>query len=417
MLQSKLFAKTKKSLAKSFETESFKLLYKGDFIDQLASGIFSLLPLGLRVHRKIENIIREELQKIGAQEVYLPALQPKSIWEASNRWKTMDPPLFKLKDRHQKEFTIAPTHEEVITKLVQERVSSYKDLPIALFQIQVKFRNELRFFGGLLRAREFIMKDLYSFHTDQEDFRKYYQKVIKAYFRIFKRCKLKSVLTEASGAGFTNEITHEFQVLVPAGQDWVFYCPHCEFAQNREISKLKAGDKCPRCKKGEIELKRGIEIANIFPLGDKYSKAFNLKFKDKDGKDKYVIMGCYGIGVGRLMATIVEVWHDENGIIWPEEIAPYFVHLVPLEFNISKVKQVSLKLYQDLQKLGIEVLCDDRKDKSPGEKLKDADLIGIPWRVVISKKTVKSGKIEIKKRCAKSSKLVTPKEFLNLLRR
>lgn len=414
MRQSKLFFKTKKTIPEEIEVVSHKLLLKGGFIDQLASGIYNLLPLGFLVHKKIEEIIRQEMKKIGAQEVFLAALHPKSLWQKTKRWDSLDS-LFKLKDRHQKEFALGPTHEEVITQIVANNISSWKDLPVYLFQIQTKFRNEIRFFGGLLRAREFVMKDLYSFHPDQEDFKNYYQKVIQAYFRIFKRCNLRPKLVEASAVGFGEGFSHEFQVLTPAGEDTIFFCENCDFAQNKEIAKVREGDLCPSCKKGKIKRSRGIEIANIFPLGDKYSKAFDAYYVDRNGQKRLIIMGCYGIGLGRLMATIVEINHDENGIIWPKEVAPFAVHLIPVEINDKKVFKEAEKLYKLLEKFSAQVLYDDRRETSPGEKFVESDLLGIPLRIVISKKTLQKKKVEIKERGKKKIQLVKIKDIYKFL--
>jgi len=409
MRQSKLFYRTKREVPKSIEAVSHQLLYRGDFVDQLGSGIYSFLPLGWTVHRKIAQIIREEMLAIGAQEVFLPSLHPKNIWQKSGRWESMNPPLFKLKDSHKKEFALGSTHEEVITKIAKDRVSSYKDLPLALFQLQTKFRNELRYTGGLLRTREFLMKDLYSFHSDEKDFQKYYELVAKSYFKIFKRCGLTVKRVKASGSGFTASFTDEFQALASVGEDTIIYCPKCDFAQNKEIAEQKAGDKCPKCG-ALLKQDRGIEVGNIFPLGTKYSKAFDFYFTDKDGKKKLVIMASYGIGVGRLMATIVEVHNDKKGIIWPEEVAPYLVHLVPIEIVEKRIKNEAEKIYKDLQKRKIEVLYDDREDASPGEKLTESDLIGIPYRIVVSKKTLRKDSVELKKRDGDKIKLIKIKE-------
>jgi prolyl-tRNA synthetase len=250
------------------------------------------------------------------------------------------------------------------------------------------------------------MKDLYSFHPNQRDFENYYQKVTKSYIRIFKRCGLKVLVVEASGSGFTNKITHEFQVLTPTGEDTIIYCPKCNFAQNKEIAKNKKGQNCPKCKKEKLVSERGIEVGNIFPLGVKYSKELSAYFTDKDGKTKPIIMGCYGIGLGRLMATVVEIHHDKKGIIWPKELAPFLIHLIPVEIKDNKVRKTSDKIYQDLQKLGVEVLYDDRVDVSIGEKFAESDLIGIPLRIVVSKKTLKAGKVEIKERSKTLPKLI-----------
>ncbi|MFC1629788.1 proline--tRNA ligase [Patescibacteria group bacterium] len=406
MLQSKLFCKTKKKAPKETEAISHKLLTRADFIDQLASGIYSFLPLGWKVHKKIENIIREEMNKIGGQEVFLPALQPKKIWEETKRWKNIDPPLFKLKDRHQRELALGPTHEEVITDLVRHRIKSYKDLPFSLYQIQNKFRNEMRATGGLLRTREFIMKDLYSFHSSEKDLNSYYEKVKKAYFNIFKNCGLKVVCVEADSGTIGGAVSHEFMILSDTGEDWVFTCGKCNYGANIEkVGEIKI---CPNCK-GKIEKKRSIEAGHTFNLGIKYSKTMRAFFVNKDGNSEPIIMGCYGIGLGRLMATIVEASHDSKGIIWPEEISPFAVHLIPIESSGASGKSVlkeTGKIYKKLQEAKIDVLYDDRIDKTPGEKFADSDLIGVSFRIVISEKTLKKNSVEIKKRGAKGEKLI-----------
>ncbi|MCD6270984.1 hypothetical protein J7J24_01345 [bacterium] len=416
MKQSKLFYKTQKAVSEKIEVTSHRLLIKGGFIDQLSSGVYSLLPLGFLVHKKIENIIREEMLRIGAQEVFLPALQPKYIWEKTGRWKSVGQILFKFKDRHGKEFTLGPTHEEVITQIVQKQIHSWRDLPVYLFQIQTKFRNELRFFGGLLRAREFVMKDLYSFHPDEKDFERYYKKVINAYLRVFRRCNLKVKIVEASAAGFTKGVSHEFQVVTPAGEDTIFYCSKCDFAQNKEIAKVKEGQICPKCKEGRIAKERGIEVGNIFPLGTKYSKAFDAYYIDKKGAKRPIVMGCYGIGLGRLMATIVEVNHDEGGIIWPQEVAPYQIHLLPIEIKERSVFKAAEKIYDNLQKASLEVLYDDRQKESIGEKLVESDLLGIPLRIVVSKKTLSKKQVEIKERSKKKIHLIKIKDVIKFLK-
>jgi prolyl-tRNA synthetase len=401
MKQSQLFYKAKKDVPKGIEALSHKYLYRGDFIDQLGSGIYSFLPLGWKVHQKIADIIRDEMIKIGGQEVFLPALQPKQVWEITGRWGHMDPPLFTLNDIHKKEFALGSTHEEVMTKVVKDRVESYKDLPFSLFQIQTKFRNEIRSTGGLLRTREFMMKDLYSFHSDQKEFEAFYERAGKSYLKIFKRCGLKAKMVEASGAGFTKEFTHEFQALTPVGEDTVFYCENCDFARNKEI--IDGLEKCPECGKKLIS-EKGIEIGNIFPLGTKYSESFDLKFKDKDGIEKPVIMASYGIGVGRLLAAIIEAHHDDNGIVWPEEVAPFKVHLIDLGGDG--------KLYDNLINRGVDVLLDDR-DVSMGQKLAEADLIGIPYRLIVSDKN--KGLIEIKERGKTKVELIKEKDLYEKL--
>jgi prolyl-tRNA synthetase len=405
MKQSKLFFKTKKETPKEAETISHKLLIRGDFVEQTISGVFRFLPLGFLVLKKIEKVIRGEMLKLGAQEVYLPVLQNKNLWLETGRWEKIDPPLFKFKDRHQKEIALGPTHEEEITDIVRRRVNSYKDLPFSLFQIQVKFRNEMRASGGLLRNREFIMKDLYSFHTCEEDLMRFYEKVKKAYFKIFERCGLKVFCVQADPGTIGGEISHEFMVLAESGEDKVLFCEKCNLAERFEPNEKR----CSKCK-GLLKEKKAIEVGHIFNLGTKYSEAMKAYFLDKNGAKNPIVMGCYGIGLGRLMATIVEVWHDEDGICWPREVAPFLVHLIPIE-NTKKVIKITEKLYEDLKKEKIEVLYDDRNGISAGEKFADSDLIGIPWRIVISERTLAKGCIEIKKRDQKKAKLIKLKKF------
>ncbi len=413
MKQSQLFAKTKKETPKQAVAISHKYLIKGDFIEQSISGVYRFLPLGFLVLKKIEKIIREEMLNLGAQEVYLPAFQDKRLWEETKRWNTMDPPLFKLKDRHNKELALGSTHEEEIVDIVRKRINSYQDLPFSLFQIQNKFRNEMRATGGLLRTREFLMKDLYSFHTTKEDLLVFYEKVKKAYFKIFKRCGLKPVCVKASSGSIGGKISNEFMVISEAGEDKILLCKKCGFGANIEVTgKIK---KCPQCK-SVLELKNSVEVGHIFCLGTKYSKSMNVRYKDKDGKDKFVVMGCYGIGLPRLMAVIVEANHDEYGIMWPREVAPFQVHLLALEKN-QKVYRKSRELYKKLSEMKIKVLYDDRKDKSIGEKFADCDLIGIPLRIVVSEKTLKKNSIEVKRRIEKKVKLIKLTQFNRYFRR
>ena len=412
MRQSKLFAETKKNIPKDREIISHQLLLKGDFIEQLAAGIYSFLPLGFLVLKKIEAIIRKEMIAIGAQEVLLPTLIPKSLWQKTERWEKIDPPLFKLKDRHGKFFALGPTHEEVITELVAKRIKSYKDLPQALFQIQVKFRNEMRPTGGLLRTREFLMKDLYSFHTTEREAKLYYEKVKKAYFKIYRACDLKPFCVEADPGTIGGRLSHEFMILAEVGEDKIVICEKCDFSAN--VEKIGNKNTCPSCQ-GKLKEKSCIEVGHIFYLGQKYSQVLGANFVDKRGNLQPIIMGCYGIGLGRLLATIVEVHHDEKGIIWPQKVAPFMIHLVPIEGS-SKIQRVAQKLYQDLQKINIEVLYDDRKQKTAGEKLTDCDLIGIPWRIVVSERTLRQGKVELKKRDKAQIRLLRIREILSHLR-
>lgn len=401
----KLFGKTLKTTPKKAEAVSHQYLVKGSFVDQLSAGIYSFLPLGWRVHQKIENIIREEMNAIGGQEVFLPTLQPKSLWQETDRWEKMDPPLFILKDQHKREYALGSTHEEVITDLARRYINSYKDLPLYLYQIQNKFRNEIRATSGLLRVREFIMKDLYSFHTSEKDLNDYYQKVLESYKKIFTRCGFVVKITEATSGTIGGDVSHEFMMLCKTGEDKILFCPKCDFATSKEAFK-----KCSKCG-SLLEEGRAIENGHIFKLGTRYSKEMNAYFVDKKGKKQLIWMGCYGIGVGRLMGTVVEAHHDKKGIIWPENIAPFKAHLICL--NKGEIK-ISDDVYQKLEKEGIEVLYDDRKDVSAGIRFADADLIGIPYRLVISNRT--KGKIELKKREEDKTELLNLSDLIKKLK-
>ena len=322
MRQSQLFSKTLRDTPRDEVSVNARLLIKAGFVDKLAAGIYSYLPLGLRVLKKIQNIVREEMGKIGGQEILLPALIPKELYDTTGRWDKIDV-LFKLKSR-DKWYALGSTHEEVVTPLIKKFVHSYKDLPLAVYQIQDKFRDEPRAKSGLLRGREFNMKDLYSFHKDEADFADFYEKSKQAYLRIFERCGLAAVVAEASGGVFTDKPSHEFQVFTPHGEDIIFGCPRCRTYKNAEIVK---GGKCDDCG-SELEENKAIEVGNIFPLETRFTKPFDFNFLDSAGQRQSVLMGCYGIGPSRVMGSVVEVHHDENGIIWPEAIAPYSFHLI-----------------------------------------------------------------------------------------
>ncbi|MCX6719948.1 MAG: hypothetical protein NTV36_02465, partial [Candidatus Staskawiczbacteria bacterium] len=370
MLQSKLFLKISKDKSADVESVSHDLLTRAGYVDQLMAGVYSYLPLGFRVLQNIENIIRKNITAIDGQEILMPSLNPKENWEKSGRWTSLDV-LFKLKGAGDKDIALAATHEEVVAPLAKKFIFSYKDLPVYLFQIQNKFRNELRAKSGILRTREFLMKDLYSFHTSQEDLDKYYAKAIKAYANIFKECGIgkQTFLTSASGGTFSR-YSHEFQTLTEAGEDIIYVCQKCKMAINKEIKAENPA--CPNCSSDSFEEKKAVEVGNIFKLGTKYSLPFDLKYKDKDGSEKHAIMGCYGIGLSRVMGAVVEANYDERGIIWPKEIAPFTAHLIAIKSDKKTVKTTSEKIYQDLQKQGVQVLYDDREDKSAGEKFAEA---------------------------------------------
>lgn len=401
MRMSRLFTKTSKSVPQDAESANAKLLLQGGFVHQEMAGVYSWLPLGLRVLRKVEAIIRQEMDGLGAQEILMSALQPKENWLTTKRWDTVDV-LFKLHSQTKKEYALGPTHEEIVTPLVQHFVKSYKDLPVAVYQIQSKFRDELRAKSGVLRGREFGMKDLYSFHDNQEDLNAFYQTALDAYLRVFARCGLKAKVTEASGGSFTKKFSHEFQVETSAGEDAILACPNCTFAQNLEIATNKEGDPCPQCG-GTLQITKGIEAGNIFDLGEKFSEAFKFEVAREDGQKQLVLMGCYGIGTTRLVGTIVEASHDERGMIWPKAVAPMPIQIVSLsskDENVqAKITDVAESLHDDLAKSGFETLWDDR-DVSTGAKLADADLIGLPLRIVISERTLKDDAVEWKERAS-----------------
>lgn len=407
MLYSKLFPKTIKQTPSGAESINHQLLIRAGFIHQEMAGVYTYLPLGWRVLDKISDSVREEINAIGGQEVVMPALHSAEPWKKTGRYTSVDV-LFKLKGAGDSDLVLGPTHEEIIYPLVAENVSSYRDLPLYLYQIQVKFRNEPRAKAGLLRGREFLMKDLYSFHTSDEDRDEYYNEVRKAYVKIFQRIGLPVIKTKAGGGTFSS-ISEEFQTLTPSGEDIVFICEKCDLAINREIVETKV---CPECG-GRLKEHKAIEVGNIFPLKRAFAEVFNLTFADKDGKETIVSAGCYGLGISRVMGAIVEVFHDDKGIIWPESVAPYQVHIVGLDLEDEKVKSEAERVYKLLLTEGIEVLFDDRIGISAGEKFADADLIGIPYRVVISKKT--GDKLEVKKRSEKETKFLKIEELIKLL--
>jgi len=415
MRQSELFTKTLKEAPKDEVSVNAKFLIRGGFVYKNSAGIYSYLPIGWRVIQKIAGIIREEMNAIGGEEMFMPAMVEKKYLDASGRWDVEIG--FEAKGKKEKaaNFVLGWTHEEVLAEIASKYISSYEDMPFAAYQIQTKFRNEPRAKSGLLRGREFMMKDLYSFHTSEEDLFRYYDEVKKAYLKIFKRCGLNAIYTTAAGGDFTVSNTHEFQVETAAGEDEVILCRLCGFSENKEIAEHKAGGRCPGCEGGVLEKIKGVEVGNIFPLGTKYSEAFNLKFTTRDGGKEHVVMGSYGIGIGRVMGTIVEVYHDEKGIIWPETVAPFRAHLLQIGEATEDLKKKTSEIYNKLLKVGVEVLYDDREGVSAGEKFADADLLGIPYRLVMSEKTVVQDKVEVKKRDEEKAKLMKLDDLLKLI--
>jgi len=376
------------------EVISHQLMTRAGMIRKVAAGIYTYLPLGLRVIKKVERIIREEMNAAGAQELLLPIVMPKELWEESGRWQIYGKELLRFKDRNERDFCLGPTHEEAITDLVRNEIRSYRQLPVALYQIQTKFRDEIRPRFGLMRGREFIMKDCYSFDRDEKSAVECYWRMYEAYKKIFTRCGLHCRPVEAGTGLIGGTLSHEFHVLASSGEDEIFYCEKCDYAASTE--KVSQDKKCPKCR---IVLKsaRGIEVGQVFYLGTKYSKSFHAVYLDQEGKEQLIVMGCYGIGVGRTAAAAIEQNNDSNGIIWPLTIAPFAVELIPLGQDDSEVQKVSQEIYQRLNELRVEVLLDDRNE-SAGVKFKDADLLGIPFRINVGKKGLAKGEVEIKER-------------------
>lgn len=402
MLYSKLFPKTLKKPPADEESINAKLLVQAGFVDKVMAGVYNWLPLGLRVLTKVENIIRDEMNNLGAQEIIMASLQPKENWQKTDRWKTVDI-LYKIKSQTGKEIALGPSHEEIVTPLVKKFVNSYKDLPISLYQIQRKYRDELRAKSGVLRGREFGMKDLYSFHKTEKGLEAFYADATKAYYEVFARCGLEALIATAPGGIFTASDSDEFQVLSDAGEDKLLICKKCKTAYNFESVQIAKTCKCG-AKLGDKE-EKAVETGNIFKLGTKYSDAFKLEFVDEKGKKQKVIMGCYGIGTTRLVGVIVEKFNDKNGIIWPKTVAPYHVHLIHLGED-AKTHKTARDLYNKMTKRGFEVLYDDRMDAQAGEKFATADLIGIPLRLVVSDRTLKKDSVEWKERKEEASKNV-----------
>jgi prolyl-tRNA synthetase len=560
MRLSKLFGKTQREVPAEAETASHQLLLRAGMIQQLAAGVYSYLPLGWRVLKKVEAIIRDEMDKAGGQEVNLPVLQPFEMWQQSGRDRALGKVLFTLSDRRERKLVLGPTHEEVITELAKYNVQSYRDLPLLLYQIQVKFRDEPRPRGGLIRVREFLMKDLYSFDADEAGLDISYRKMDQAYRNIFDRCGLPTMLVEADSGAIGGKDSREFMVVAEDGEDEIIYCPGCNYAANAEkavsvkektdngqplaveevatpgagsieevaaflkipqshtlkavfyiadgklvfvvirgdlgvnetklnnqlkaselrlaaeaevieaglvagaaspvgiegfkviaddsvnsgtnfvaggnksdthlknvnyprdfkadvvtdIASARAGDKCPECG-GALVSTQGIEVGHIFKLGTTYSQKFDASFIDEKGASRPMVMGCYGLGLSRLMAAVIEQTHDDKGIIWPLTLAPYQLYLCPLYKENSKVAEVAEKLYAELEAAGLEVLFDDRPE-SPGVKFNDADLLGMPLRLTVSPRTLDKDSVELKKRSEKESELVPLAEVVKKLK-
>lgn len=406
MRQSTLFTKTIKETPKDEVSKNAQLLLRGGFIYKEMAGAYNLLPLGLKVLNKIINIIREEMNLVGGQEINLTSLQNQETWTPTNQWDdTQVDVWFKTKLKNDTILGLAFTHEAAITKLMSSFIHSYRDLPKLVYQFQTKFRNEVRAKSGIIRTREFIMKDMYSFSRTQAEHDEIYEKLKKTYSKIFDRLGLsdKTYVTVASGGVFS-KFSHEFQVASAAGEDVILVSKEQKIAINKEVCTDELLTELD-LSRDELTEEKSIEVGNIFNLGTRFSSALKLQYRDEEGYNNDVIMGSYGIGPGRVMGTLVEVFSDEKGIIWPENIAPFKVHLILLGNN-EEVKSKAEDLYKNLLDNNIEVLIDDRQEISNGQKMNDADLIGCPWRIIISDKSLTEGGAEVKKRNSNDSKII-----------
>jgi len=414
MRQSQLFTKTRKEAPADEVSKNAQLLIRAGYIHKEIAGVYSYLPLGLRVLNNIVSVIREEMNALGAQELVLTALQDKNIWEKTDRWddKKVDN-WFKIEIKNGGQTGLGITHEEPLTRIMSEYISSYRDLPVFSYQFQTKFRNEVRAKSGIMRGREFLMKDLYSFCKNPQEQEAFYEKAKQAYVTIFNRLGLGDLtyVTFASG-GIFSKYSHEFQTVTEAGEDLVYVDEKKKIAINKEVLNDEVL-KDLNLKRDHLVEKKAVEVGNIFNLGTRFSEALSLSYVDEKGEKKPVYMGSYGIGPGRVMGTIVEVLADEKGIVWPASVAPFKIHLVLLHGKDSKAEKQADKLYEKLQKKGVEVLFDDREVRA-GEKFADADLIGIPYRVVVSDKTIENGTYECKDRRTGNVTMVDEDELLAL---
>lgn len=417
MRLSQLFTKTARQAPKDADSRNADLLVRAGFVQRTMAGVYSYLPLGLRVLRNIEAIVREEMDALGGQELLLSALSSREAWECSGRWDTFDV-LFRVPGAGEQEYALNPTHEEIVVPLVRHFVRSHKDLPFACYQIQTKFRNELRVKSGILRNREFLMKDLYSFHQDDACLERYYGRVQGAYARVFERLGLteRTYLTFASGGSFS-PYSHEYQVLLPQGEDTIYISEAAEavgkrIAINREMYR-KGETVCPVTGDTAFREECASEAANIFKLGTKFSVPFKLQYTNEGGQSHPVVMGCYGIGISRLMGIIAEAFADDDGLRWPLSIAPAAVHIVPLARDVGEQAFKGADVLRArLEKRGLRTLFDDRLDSSPGVRLADADLIGVPFRVVFSAKTIDRKLLEVKDRWTGGVSFLTEEQFL-----
>jgi prolyl-tRNA synthetase len=415
MKQSQLFTKTKKESPADEVSLNAELLIKAGFINKEMAGVYSYLPLGIRVIKKIENIIREEMDSIGGIEMRTSVFQNKEVWEKSNRWDdSIVDNWFKTKLQNGTEVGLSFTNEEAYANILKQYVSSYKDLPIYPYDFKNIFRNEARSKSGILRGREFYWKALYSLSKNEEEHSVFYEKAKQAYKNIFQRVGIGHLtyITFASGGTFS-KFSHEFQTLTGAGEDTIYIDENKGISINKEVYNDEVIESLGLDKNTLVE-KTAIEVGNIFSLGTKFSEPFDLKYKDEKGQDNLVVMGSYGLGLTRLMGTVVEVLSDDKGIIWPESIAPFKIHLLTLGED-ENIKKSGDELYEELLKKNIEVLYDDRTSMSAGEKFADSDLMGIPYRIVVSKRSLADGGFEIKKRNEPNGKIVNKDELMDIL--
>ena len=416
MRQSQLFTKTRKETPKDEVSKNAQLLLRAGYVYKEMAGAYVYLPLGLRVLNNIMNIIREEMNAIGGQELVMTALQDRAVWEKSGRWSDdVVDNWFKTKLKNDTEVGLGFTHEEPLTNMMRDHINSFRDLPVYAYQFQTKFRNETRAKSGIMRGREFIMKDLYSFSRNQEEHEQFYEKAKQAYVNVFQRVGIgdKTYITFASGGSFS-KYSHEFQTLTDAGEDIVYVSREKNIAINKEVYNDDVL-KDLGVKKDELTEEKAVEVGNIFSLGTRFSDAFDLTYLDEKGEKQKVVMGSYGIGPNRLMGTIVELLADDRGIVWPESVAPFQFHLVLLQPEDAAAKEAADRLYEEIHADGNTVLYDDRVGVMAGEKFFDSDLIGIPYRVVVSKKTLELGKLEVKNRKTGEVNMMTREEFLAML--
>ena len=409
MFWSKVFLPTLKDTPQDAEVISHQLMLRSGMIRRVTSGIYTWLPIGLKVLKKVENIVRQEMDATGAQEVLMPMVQPKELWEETQRWEKMGPELLRIQDRHERDFCLGPTHEEVITDLIRNNLKSYKELPLNLYQIQTKFRDEVRPRYGVMRGREFLMKDSYSFNLNEESLNESYLSMKEAYKKILDRLGLKFKIVKADSGAIGGDASEEFHVLADNGEDTIAVSDSSDFAINTELL-LEEGEDLESLQgkpspdgKGLIQIKKGIEVGHIFQLGKVYTDAMKANVLDNEGKAKNLFMGCYGIGVSRLVAAAIEQNNDEKGIVWPEAMTPFEVNIVAIGFDKDKkIAKAATDLYNELSSMGYEVMLDDRKD-GYGIKMKDAELIGIPINIIIGKQYLQNNEIELKHRDGQSS--------------